>query len=747
MSLYLGNQKVGVSYATGEQLDEGDEILTAADKSALISGVKWRTGIDTGTISQMINALTEEYFQTRKYAIMSDFYEDSWTRPAAWPDLDSLNLQMSGDDFIYMTYDNTRGRAAVAWHIEKVTNGTDITVEIGHIANGVFTAYDTITGSSNNYVRWLDNSIDGDYPIVKITGDIARCYSYNVTSNGATQQYRKQPVVERIAWVPHLTAFCTAYSSNAWGTFTLQREKVGNGTGTALTSLYYAWAYCRDLADLDISLLLTPNVTNMNATFIQCFKIRNLDLRHWSVSKVTNLTSFVSTCRNLKTINLDGWTTATLTTMNDMFNTCLSLEEIVGLENFITNKVTSFSTVFANCRTIKTLKITSWNTEKVTSLSNTFLNCQNLLYLDLSDWNVEKVTNFTSCFSGCYCLKYINFDNWQSSSGITTVSAMFANCWNLQDLDVSWLQITSACTNICYMFQYCYSLKELNLPVWDVSGISSSNNCGHDVFGACWSLEKITGITNWNFQFANSLTAMFSNCYSLREVDVSGWTVSNTTNLSSLFNNCYCLTEVDLSDWDPANCTSFASMFSGCYSLISIGDISGWTTSKCTTMATMFRYCYSLPAIPDMSTWDFSEVTTLDSMFSECYSLEEVDWSNVSLPKCTIIHALFRYDYNLKSANFSNWSIPAVTNNTTYYQILGDCYNLRDVGDIIIPSTYTHLGFTNDENLSHESLLNILNQLPTTTSGHTLHLTTMNINTLTADEKLIATNKNWTLAN
>ena len=696
------------------------------------------------TIPQMISRLHQSYFVNRSHNLFPNFQSQQWIRPQGWPNLDSLNLQMSGDDYIYMTYDNTNDRAAIAWHIEKVTNGQNINVTIGHISNGTYTPIETITGTSNNYVRWLTDT-DDDYPVVRITGDIKVCYSYNVTNNGVTQYYRRQPVLERIAYVPHLTTFCTSYSTNAWGMFTLQREKIGNGDGTALTSLYYAWAYCRELEDLDISNLRTPNITSLVATFVQNYKLNELDLHHLIVKKVTNMDSLFSTCKALRKLDLTTWETNALTNMNNLFTGCLSLYEIKGIESFNTTNVTTMASTFANCRSLTNLDLTYWNTAKVTSLASCFNGCYSINELNLSTWDISKVTNMSSTFLYCYNLKRIKLTG--TTGILTSIYSIFSNCWALETIDAQVLQITSACKDMCYAFSNCWSVKTLNVTGWDVSGLSSNNNCGHSIFNNCYSLENIIGIESFRFQHANSMTNMFANCYSLKNLNLSNWTVSNTTSLASAFTNCYSLTSLNVSSWDVSNCTTLASMFSGCISLTTVGNISNWDTSKCTTIAGMFRYCYSLKEFPAIQTWDLSLVTSIDSIFSECYSFKSVTWTNVSLPVCTNMNQIFRYDYNLKYANLSGWSIPSVANNTSYYHTFGDCQVLRDIIGFPIPSTYTNLGFQNCENLSYTSLLTIVNSLPQVTGTHTLRIPALSLNLLDATEKAIATNKGWTLAN
>ena len=134
----------------------------------------------------MIAKMKDDYFRQHDFSLFPQYHSTPWVRPQGWPDLDGLNLQMEGDDFIYMTYDNTGGKAAIALHAEKVTNGQNISVTMGHISNGEYIVDETISGTSNNYLRWLTSS-DADYPVVRVTGDIKVCYTYGVSLDGATQ--------------------------------------------------------------------------------------------------------------------------------------------------------------------------------------------------------------------------------------------------------------------------------------------------------------------------------------------------------------------------------------------------------------------------------------------------------------------------------------------------------------------------------------------------------------------------------
>ena len=705
-------------------------------------GVRWRTGLNNGlTPADMVAEMKKQYGINRRHTIDICPDEGPWVRPSGWPDLDSLNLEMSGDDFIYMTYDANKDASAIAWHID-VTNGVPATLDIGHIENGTYVVDETHkVGHNTNYIRWTDD-LSG-YIVIRITGKIARCYAINASRNGQIQQYRQQPILERIAWVPNLVNFCTSYPLNAWTMYTLEREKVANGDGTPLKTLYYAWAYGRRLKDLDISGIHTPNVTDLSYVFYNCQALKQLDLRHWNVSKVVNFSGCFFTCRGLKRIDLTGWDTGKATNFSNMFNQCNSLSELFDLEEFDTSKATDLGNMFNGCNRLQTFPIEYWDVSDCTNIAYMFAECYELDELDLSNWDVGKVTNISSMFFQCQALKRVNFGGWETGI-LTNVGQMFSSCHNIESIDISWMHITSACTNICRLFGDCWSLKELDIPDdWDVSGISDSNNNAGSMFANCYSLERLTGISNWKFSFNNVLSNVFSNCRSLKEIDVSGWTTDHATNLSANFQYCYSLEHVDLSGWVTDNCTNLSNLFTGCWSLKSIGDISGWDTSNVTTFASMFLDCYSLLDFPDMSRWDFSKATTVASMCSGMRSVKEITLNNLNLAQCTTIITMFRNCYALEKITATGWLIPKLTS-TAPAAFLGDCPNLRDV-TIGIPIALTH-SYSGDDALSHESLINILNNLPTVTTRRTLTIGSQNINRLTAEEKQIATNKNWTLA-
>ena len=704
---------------------------------ALGEAVRKRTGSWANlTPPQMIEKLNKPFFEAYDLDIYHRDQSDVWTRPEGWPNLDSLNLTLEGDqEIVYMTYDADAEAAAVSLKIDLKSGGS-ATVDIGHIENGVYVADETqaITASTT-YTEWL-TEYEG-YVVVRITGSLTHLYMAAATGDGFTMAARQQPMLERIAYIPNLV-YLSSSTTIFWAPWSLQREKIVGGA--SLTSLHSAWNDCQSLRSLDISGLYTPNVTAMDSCFYNCMNLPDIDPKHWDVSNVTTFASMFYGCRSLRSLDLRGWDTGKATTMVSMFYYCHCLKEVKGLADFDTHLCTTFATMFYACFCLAEAPVSSWNVGNVTTLSGMFQNCRSLESLDLSGWDVGKVTNLSSMFNGCHSLKRVKITGWVTGT-LTTVASMFQDCHSLQEIDLSGIIVTSACTNIYSMFSGCWSLKELAFPAWNVTGLGNGNNTANSMFANCYSLEKITGIKNWDFRLTNSLGSMFSACRSLKELDVSGWNVSTVTSFASMFANCWSLKELDLHAWNTQNCTSFASMFQYCYSLRSVGNIGGWNTAKVTTLASMFGQCWTIREIPELSNWDVKKVTTCASMFTECIALKEITIKNWNLAVCTTVATMFRYCYMLEKAVLTGWTLNAITANPA--QFLGDCYALKDV---YVSAIKLNHSYASSRSLSHESLIRILDSLPSV-SGKTINLTNTNVARLTAAEKAVATAKGWTVAN
>ena len=144
---------------------------------------------------------------------------------------------------------------------------------------------------------------------------------------------------------------------------------------------------------------------------------------------------------------------------------------------------------------------------------------------------------------------------------------------------------------------------------------------------------------------------MFSDCNSLKSLDLSGWNTSNVTRMSSMFSNCSGLKSLDVSRFDTSNVTSMGSMFDGCSGLASL-DVSNFNTSKVTDMGGMFYGCDGLISL-NLSKWDISEGTTITNMFSGCNALKTITMIGCKQPTIDKIKERLTADgISLNNVNF-----------------------------------------------------------------------------------------------
>ena len=249
---------------------------------------------------------------------------------------------------------------------------------------------------------------------------------------------------------------------------------------------------------------------------------------------------------------------------------------------------------------------------------------------------------------------------------------------------------------------------------------------------------------------------------------------SSMTSFNQMFNNMYCLRRVTMPN--TSNILDFRECFSGCFSLI---DVPLFNTTNMTDMVDMFRSCNSLTNLP---TFDISSVTTMQQTFFNCLSLNNINFSGNSVNLLNLA-GTFNNCQNLKTVsgiNYKNVTSIASTFNSTKITSLKNlntenCTNFTTFvsGSIktienLVTSAATSFSISGSRSLvyidfdviscdidvsscsllSRDAIVNIFNKLKDLTS-----LPSKNINIsqcfgrvyLTSVDRLIATNKNWTI--
>lgn len=275
---------------------------------------------------------------------------------------------------------------------------------------------------------------------------------------------------------------------------------------------------------------------------------------------------------------------------------------------------------------------------------------------------------------------------------VTTLAAAYRYAWSLRELDTSgWGTTGWHVTNLSYAFSSAPSLEVLDTTGWDTSNWAVTTMAA--MFSASIGLQRILGIGDWDTSnwAVTTMASMFSTCHSLRELDIGRWDTSNwaVTSMSAMFLYCTCLESLDLSGWDT----------------------SGWRLTG--TNTTIFQCCRSMREL-DISGWDTSDWTlgTEASTFAGMTALE----------KCSVV------DFGRSSggANFPTDSV-----------LLREFGGRKDV--------YATVNMRNLIMLTHESLVDIIDNLPNVSSTASLQIGNGNLLKLTAEERAVATAKGWSV--
>ena len=143
------------------------------------------------------------------------------------------------------------------------------------------------------------------------------------------------------------------------------------------------------------------------------------------------------------------------------------------------------------------------------------------------------------------------------------------------------------------------------------------------MFGECYSLLEIKGLENFDTHSAQGLAAMFQNCKSLKELDVSSFDTSNASWLHYMFSGCTSLRKIEgLQNFNTSKSRTFADMFAFCTSLKEL-DLNSFDTSSSTDFSYMFQGCTSLRAL-DLSHFNTDKVEGYSGMFSMCENLKNI---------------------------------------------------------------------------------------------------------------------------
>ena len=267
---------------------------------------------------------------------------------------------------------------------------------------------------------------------------------------------------------------------------------------------------------------------------------------------------------------------------------------------------------------------------------------------------------------------------------------------------------TSLVTNMNNFFSDCINM--ISVPLIDTSKVTNMKN----MFYNCNNLVSVPLLDT---SLVTNMQSMFTYCRNLQSVPQ--FNTSKVTDMSYMFSSCNNLTEIPL--FDTTKVTNMQGVFDSCSKLISVPLLD---TSKVTLVSRMFDTCSSLTSIPALNT---SNVVQASRMFANDSKIETIPKLNAN--KIIDVTSILSYCRGLK--NFGGlenlgmaYSTTSGQNSSSYSLFLDSC-----------------------ENLTHDSLMNVINNLyDIATKGckaQRLVLGTKNLAKLTEEEIAIATNKGW----
>ena len=196
---------------------------------------------------------------------------------------------------------------------------------------------------------------------------------------------------------------------------------------TNVTDMSYMFSNLASMSTLDVSVVNTSSVTNMEGMFMTN-NLTTLNVSGFDTSKVTNMSKMFKESINLTSLNINGFNTANTNNMSQMFMDCGNITSL-NVSAFNTSNVTNMSAMFMGMSKLETLNVTNFNTANVTDMSSMFASCLKVQRLDLHTFNTAKVTNINGMFTADSSMKSILLgEEFNKLNG----SNMFTGCSSLK---------------------------------------------------------------------------------------------------------------------------------------------------------------------------------------------------------------------------------------------------------------------------------------------------------------------------
>ena len=447
-----------------------------------------------------------------------------------------------------------------------------------------------------------------------------------------------------------------------------------------------------------------------------------LQVEHVKLGNIDSLRSFLNICYYMEELrSFEVGNTSNITNWSNAFLNCINMQEYPELQ-FASG--CSISSMFQGNRSL--LKVPSGISGSYpTSMSATFYACHLLTSIPYID--TSNATSFYRAFRDCHSVTHLPDYDFSSA---TRIDECFYNCNILEEIPKSFeVPSVTHTRGLQNTFGFCQSIK--NIHYFDTSHITNFTN----FFYYCRNLQRIPA---FDFSSATTIPSAFYYCNNLRSLPFINAT--GCTSTTQMFYQCHKLESID--GLPTTNATDFRNFFNGCYQLKEIP--SGFTTESASHINAFDNFLsatFKITSLPEgvcsgfgnAGVTDYGEALESTNIYSLPDSFTGI---NNNASNITTYDQLFNSVHQIKY-------IPTIdaTNATNYASTFNQCWSL-EVGGILSGVTqnvsYRYTKF------DRENMTAIFSGLGNASRVIDVRNTPAR-DTLTDDDKAIATNKGWTI--
>lgn len=324
---------------------------------------------------------------------------------------------------------------------------------------------------------------------------------------------------------------------------------------------------------------------------------------------------------DISKLNLTG---SHITSLQDLFLGCWNLTTIVGIDKLDTKSIVDMSGMFAGCRSLETLDLSSFIIKNGVNIEEMFSGCSKLttILVQNDQWQPDKLTG-SSVFSGCDRLVGGNGTSYSSSAQgkeYARIDGDGGDGYFTAAPASAYASIENSGTKMVFYYdnkrnthETTYEVKNQQFPTWHPSG-------GGDGFPGKKDITEVVFDQSFANYSPKTCNLWFDSFKKLKTISgIENLNTQDVTSMHAMFYYCEALEAIDLSGCDTRNVTDMSTMFGFCENLKSINLTGKFNTSKVTNIADMFEFCAFTEL--DLSNFNFSSITNGDSFIYFCAQL------------------------------------------------------------------------------------------------------------------------------